>query len=124
MEASLRPRESWGRRATPGAAVISWFQLIDSAFGEDILVLFHLGEVNCRPSFLFLNLSPSCREKVSDMNVSMGSTALSQKTFRYPGGLPVAHRWTVHTAINGSIPGPRNWANKLTCSGFVTRKSE
>lgn len=54
----------------------------------------------------------------------MGNTALSQKTFRYPGGLPVAHRWTVHTAINGSIPGPRSWANKLTCSGFVTRKSE
>ena len=97
---------------------------LDSAFGEDILILFHLGEVNCRPSFLFRNLSPSCREKVADLNASMGSTALSQKTFRYPGRLPVAHRWTVHTAINGSIPGSRSRANKLTCSGFVTRKSE
>ena len=27
MEASLHSRVSWGRRATPGATVISWFQL-------------------------------------------------------------------------------------------------
>ena len=99
---------------------------VGTAFGEDILVFFHLWDANCRLSLLLVNLSSSCREKVSSLNVSMGSTGLSQKTFRYPGGLPVAHRWTVHTAINGSssIPGPRSPANKLTCSGFVTRKSK
>lgn len=99
---------------------------VGTAFGEDILVLFHLWHANCRLSLLLVNLPSSCREKVSSLNVSMGSTGLSQKAFRYPGGLPVAHRWTVHTAINGSssIPRPRSPANKLTCSGFVTRKSK
>lgn len=59
--------------------------------------------------FLFsLNLSSSCRENVSGLNFSMGSTGLSKKTVRYPGSclLPIDGLFAQLLTLAAAFLGP------------------